>query len=62
MKKRELYRLELSETGVCVYFLARNVGRVAVVFRDFIRTDSRTGFGRSLPKYIIAEARSMIPT
>lgn len=58
--KRELYRLELSGDGVCVYFLARNVGRVAVIFRDGERYDSRSGFGRNLPKYIVAEAKAML--
>lgn len=56
MKKSSNYNLEMCDGAVIVYRTDRNIGRIAVVFKDSIRLET----SYKLPNYILNKAKGMM--
>ena len=56
MKKLSNYDLEIGDGAVIIYRTDRNIGRIAVVFKDSIRFET----SHRLPNYILNKAKGML--
>ena len=56
MKKPNNYNFELCDGAVIIYRSDRNIGRIAVVFKDSIRLET----SHKLPNYVLNKAKGML--